>query len=120
MSVFKRPPAVVELPEDEERVVEKTTFYVSVDHGVTETSKHGSDVNINIDKFSTAPLTKEEALELLARVRRRMVTQGFRDTPEGRAQAEQMVKDYLREIGKSNEGLVWRVGVGWVPRPPLS
>lgn len=97
--------------------VTKVTRHISLEHGVTEEPHHAASVHIDVDRLVTAPLTESEATALNTRLRLRMVTKGFRDTPEGREQLVGVVKDYLREIGKSNEGLVFHPGMGWIPNP---
>ncbi len=72
-----------------------------------------SSPTINVDKFSTGPLTESENFRLRHKLGVRMATRGFNSVKE----IENEVQMFLQGIGKSNFGKKLRPGIGWVDAP---
>lgn len=67
---------------------------------------------IDVDQLTTEPLTESEAREIYSRIRIRMVTKGIR-SDRALETMRDITDGYLREIGKSRTGKIYRVGMGW-------
>lgn len=113
MSIHYQPqykyPQVI-LADDEELVITPQRLVIGDYDAV-------SSFDVNADQFVTEPLTQEEVSALHHRLRVKMITKGFRDNEQGRYEFIREIKNFLREIGKSNEGMIFRPGMGWIPDP---